>query len=245
MLFHAISAELLKCRRSAVWVAILGLPLLGVFVGCGNYAINASAMHGNPWQDLWTQIGLFYGYFFFPILIAILAAYLWRLEHLHHNWNSLMTAAVPVRVLFWAKLSVLGLLTLFVQCLLMGLYLLAGKLYFHLAGPLLPAMLWWLLGGWTASLSIGALQLYLSMRIRSFAVPVGLCLLLCLMGLGLFVNGFTAFPTALMIQGMGSLRGDTLPIPQLALFLLENLFYIFLFAALSVSRLKRKDVCAA
>ena len=96
MLINAIRAENLKSRHSNMWVAVLILPLLTAAIGAIIYGINASAnlYDGAVWQQLWLQTGLFYGYFFFPILIAICASYLWRLEHTNHNWNSLMTTPV-------------------------------------------------------------------------------------------------------------------------------------------------------
>lgn len=91
MLINAIRAENIKSRHSNIWVAVIILPLLTAMIGAIIYGINASAnlYDGAVWQQLWLQTGLFYGYFFFPILIAICASYLWRLEHTNHNWNSL------------------------------------------------------------------------------------------------------------------------------------------------------------
>ena len=93
MLINAIRAENLKSRHSNMWVAVAVLPLLTAAIGAIIYGINASVSlyDGDMWQQLWLQTGLFYGYFFFPILIAICASFLWRLEHINHNWNSLMT----------------------------------------------------------------------------------------------------------------------------------------------------------
>ena len=87
MLINAIRAENLKSRHSNMWVAVLILPLLTAAIGAIIYGINASAnlYDGAVWQQLWLQTGLFYGYFFFPILIAICASYLWRLEHTNDN----------------------------------------------------------------------------------------------------------------------------------------------------------------
>ena len=87
MLINAIRAENLKSRHSNIWVAVVILPLLTAMIGAIIYGINASAnlYDGAVWQQLWLQTGLFYGYFFFPILIAICASYLWRLEHTTHK----------------------------------------------------------------------------------------------------------------------------------------------------------------
>lgn len=121
MLINAIRAENLKSRHSNMWVAVLILPLLTAAIGAIIYGINASAnlYDGAVWQQLWLQTGLFYGYFFFPILIAICASYLWRLEHTNYNWNSLMTTPVSRSTIFIAKLVVLTKSILTAQVLLM------------------------------------------------------------------------------------------------------------------------------
>ena len=82
MLINAIRAENLKSRHSHMWVAVLILPLLTAAIGAIIYGINASAnlYDGAVWQQLWLQTGLFYGHFFFPILIAICASYLWHTQ---------------------------------------------------------------------------------------------------------------------------------------------------------------------
>ena len=80
MFLNAVRAEKMKCHNSNMWFAVIILPLLTAGTGAIIYKINASAnlYDGNVWQQLWLQTGLFYGYFFFPILISICASYLWR-----------------------------------------------------------------------------------------------------------------------------------------------------------------------
>lgn len=70
----------------------------------------------------------------FPALVAVYAAYLWRLEHLGHNWNLLMTAPVPRFGVFFAKFAAVVQLVLLTQGLTFLLYLLCGKVFAHLEG---------------------------------------------------------------------------------------------------------------
>ena len=99
--FRCVRAELIKLRHSAMWFAVFALPLIGVLIGTGNYFINADALTGDPWFDLWTQVALFFGYFFYPVLAAVVAGYLWRVEHFDHNWNGLMTTPVSASRSGW------------------------------------------------------------------------------------------------------------------------------------------------
>lgn len=246
MLINAIRAENLKSRHSNMWVAVAILPFLTAAIGAIIYGINASAnlYGGAVWLQLWLQTGLFYGYFFFPILIAICASYLWRLEHTNHNWNSLMTMPVPRSTIFIAKLVVLAKSILTAQVLLMIFVIAVGKLIFQFSQPIPLNMLWWLFMGWFAALGVAAVQLYLSMRIRSFAVPVGLAVCLCIAGLACYITGLgSMFPYSQLILGLSS-QDETLPVDSLITLIPMVIFYIVLFAAMAARRLKKIDIVA-
>ena len=246
MLINAIRAENLKSRHSNMWVAVLILPLLTAAIGAIIYGINASAnlYDGAVWQQLWLQTGLFYGYFFFPILIAICASYLWRLEHTNHNWNSLMTTPVPRSTIFIAKLVVLAKSILAAQVLLMVFIIIVGKVVFRFEQPIPINMLWWLFMGWFSALSVGAVQLYLSMRIRSFAVPVGLAVCLSIGGLAFHIAGLSEmFPYSQIILGLSS-QDEVLPIDSITTLVPMVLVYTVLFVILATNHLKKADVVA-
>lgn len=246
MLINAIRAENLKSRHSNMWVAVAILPFLTAAIGAIIYGINASAnlYGGAVWLQLWIQTGLFYGYFFFPILIAICASYLWRLEHTNHNWNSLMTTPVPRSTIFTAKLVVLAKSIFTAQVLLMIFVITVGKLIYHFSQPIPVNMLWWLFMGWFAALGVAAVQLYLSMRIRSFAVPVGLAVCLCIAGLACYITGLgSMFPYSQLILGLSS-QDETLPIDSLTTLIPMVIFYIILFIILASRRLKKIDIVA-
>lgn len=246
MLINAIRAENLKSRHSNMWVAVLILPLLTAAIGAIIYGINASAhlYDGAVWQQLWLQTGLFYGYFFFPILIAICASYLWRLEHTNHNWNSLMTTPVSRSTVFIAKMVVLAKSILAAQVLLMVFIIIVGKIVFHFEQPIPINMLWWLFMGWFSALSVGAVQLYLSMRIRSFAVPVGLAVCLSIGGLAFHIAGLSVmFPYSQIILGLSS-QDEVLPIDSITTLVPMVLVYTVVFVILAANYLKKTDVVA-
>lgn len=246
MLINAIRAENLKSRHSGMWAAIAVLPLLTAAIGAIIYGINASAnlYGGNVWQQLWLQTGLFYGYFFFPILIAICASFLWRLEHMNHNWNSLMTIPVPRSTVFIAKLAVLAKSIFAAQALLMVLIIAVGKWGFHFEQSIPASMLWWLFMGWFGALGVAVAQLYLSMRIRSFAVPVGLAVCLCIAGLACYITGLGGmFPYSQLILGLSS-QEKTLPVDSLTTLVPMVVFYIVLFIGMASRHLKKTDILA-
>ena len=101
MLHHCIAAENRKLRGSPIWVVFFLLPLLSAAYGTFNFLQNQGVLRFN-WYNLWTQHTLFYALFFFSPLVGLYAAYLWRLEHLGHNWNLIMSQPVPPLYLFMA-----------------------------------------------------------------------------------------------------------------------------------------------
>lgn len=246
MIKNMIYSENLKCKHSNMWFAVFILPLLTAGIGAIIFGINAEAnlYAGNSWQQLWLQTGLFYGYFFFPILIAICASYLWRLEHMERNWNRLMTLPVSRNMVFIAKLVILAKAIFMAQLFLMILVVIIGKLIFGFLQPIPLEMLWWLIVGWFSSLGVGTIQLYLSMRIRSFAVPIGLAVCLCIAGLVMYTLGFgSIFPYSQVILGLSS-QSEELPISSLITLIPFVVFYIVFFIILATKYLKKSDIVA-
>ena len=102
MLKRCILAENRKLHASPIWAMFFVLPILSATYGTFNYLQNLEILT-DGWYSLWTQHTLFYSMFFFPAMAATYAAYLWRLEHLGHNWNLIMASPVPPLDLFAAK----------------------------------------------------------------------------------------------------------------------------------------------
>jgi hypothetical protein len=241
---RSISAEWLKLRHSRIGLVLLVLPIISLLIGCANFYFNQSVLQ-NGWYSLWTQASLFYGEFFLPILIAICCSYVCRLEHLNRNWNLVLTSPISIASVFYAKLIVVSLLILFAQALFMGLYWLAGTL-FSIPEPFPVETIGWVMRGWYASISICALQLGLSLRIRSFATPIGMSLCAVFVGLGMYIAKMgLLFPFSLLTIGMSVLNQDKLSGIQNILFWLLNLVFIIVFASMSIHRLKNKDMVSS
>ena len=244
MLRRCISAEWVKLRHSHIWLILMILPVVSVLIGSANFYMNQGVLK-KEWYSLWSQVGLFYGEFFFPILIAICSAYMWRLEHLNKNWNMIMTAPVSAASIFLSKLIVVGVLLIFLQGFFFLLYFFGGKLL-GLTSALPRELPGWLLRGWISALTISTLQLALSMCIRSFAVPIGMGLCATFLGLGMYILNFGMFfPHSLLTIGMGVLsqtslssQGDHL------LFCIMNLLYIVAISIVAIHRMEKSDVIA-
>lgn len=241
MLFSCMRAELIKLRRSFIWIVFFILPILSTLMGCFNYLQNMEILT-DGWYSLWTQATLFYSNFFFPPLIALYCSYLWRLENFNHNRNALMTSPIPISVLYTAQFLAVALIVLLTQLYVGGLYLISG-LAIGMDG--LPPMqiLSWLLRGCLGGLSIAALQLFLSSFIRSFAVPIALALLFGVGGLAVVNTGYRLlYPYSLMLVGMNSNREEDLLAGQMPAFYVSCALFLVLFFALGIWYLRRADV---
>lgn len=241
MLLRCLKAELYKCRRSPVWLAFLALPVFPALLGTGNYLANIEVLD-NGWYSLWGQHTLFSSVFFLPALLGVFCGWQWRLEHADHNWNSFLTAPVPVGALYAAKLILAAGVSLLAQGWIGGLYLLSGKLA-GLSGSLPPELPGWLLFGALGGISVCAVQLFFSMVIRAFAPPVAFGLAGGILGLMVTAQGWGyAFPYSLLCLGM---RANN---PQMELdlsfFFLSALGYTGVFVLLALGYLRRRDVAA-
>lgn len=241
MLLRCLKAELYKCRRSPVWLAFLALPVFPALLGTGNYLANIEVLD-NGWYSLWGQHTLFSSVFFLPALLGVFCGWQWRLEHADHNWNSFLTAPVPVGALYAAKLILAAGVSLLAQGWIGGLYLLSGKLA-GLSGSLPPELPGWLLFGALGGVSVCAVQLFFSMVIRAFAPPVAFGLAGGILGLMVTAQGWGyAFPYSLLCLGM---RANN---PQMELdlsfFFLSALGYTEVFVLLALGYLRRRDVAA-
>ena len=125
MLLRSIRAELMKCRRSPVWLAFVVLPLFPAILGTVNYLGNLEVLK-SQWYSLWTQHVLFASLFFLPAQLGVFCAWQWRLEHTDHNWNQAMTAPVPARDLYLAKLVLAAGVSFLAQAAIGALFVLSG-----------------------------------------------------------------------------------------------------------------------
>ncbi len=243
MLLFCIRAELLKLKKSFVWLACFVIPVIPAVMGTGNYLSNLSILHGE-WYALWTQHTLFYACFFFAPLISVYCAYLWRLENFGHNRNVLMTAPVPLSCIFLGKLAVTAIVTLLTQLWMFFLFSISGLLVGLPGFP--PLQLFgWCLRATLGGLVCAAAMLLLSMCIRSFALPIGLSLVLTFIGFLFSNKGWGLFyPFSLIAAGMNAntyddkLAGNMLP------FVTSCVLYLLLFFGIAVALLRTRDVKA-
>ena len=172
----SISVEFRKLKSSKIFLPILILPLLSIIMGSINYYGNIGILE-KEWTSLWTQVYLFYGTIFFPVLNGIICAYIWNGEHVHGNIKLLLTSPNGYGNIIMSKTIVALVLNIITQVYFLILFMVSGSLFqFHSAFPF--TLLIWMVISSLYSIANIALQLYLSLKIKSFAVPVAISLVL-------------------------------------------------------------------
>lgn len=234
----AVRAEQLKLKRSPVWLAFIALPIISAFFGTFNYLNNIEILK-SEWFSLWTQHSLFLCYFFMPALIGTYCSYLWRLEHTRHNWNSFLTAPVPISILYLGKLTQAVRVTILGNLWIFLLYYVCGK-FARIPSSFPREALSWFLCGTLGSVVVCCVQLLLSLLIRSFAIPIGIALAGSIFGLFMTNRNYGMnYPYSLYCMGMRA-NNPYMEI-HISTLLVNSIGYILLFAALSIFYLRKHE----
>lgn len=171
----ALTAELIKLKRSLAWPVVVFLPIVLVLVGAATQLANRE-QPADGWHTVWVQSVGFYGLFPLAIGIAILGSLVWRAEHRGSNWNALMSGPATSLRIVAAKAAVVAGLTALMQVVLLIAVIVIGKAAFGLHGMLpgqyVAATMLLVL----ATIPAAAAQSALSMFMRSFAAPVAVAL---------------------------------------------------------------------
>ena len=189
----ALTAELIKLKRSLAWPIVIGLPVVLVLAGAATQLADGTTPE-DGWDTVWLQSVGFYGLFPLAVGIAVLGSLVWRVEHRGSNWNALMSSPASSLRIVVAKAAVIAGLTALMQIILYLSVLAIGTLAFSLEGMpdsqhlSITALLV------VATVPAAVLQSGLSMLMRSFAVPIAVALL---------ASGFST--AALMVAGNAAL----------------------------------------
>ncbi len=174
-----------------------------------------------------------------PPLVGVYASYLWRLEHNGTNWNMVLTTT-PVWRLVRNKILLCTVITFCTLGWLCVLYLLCG-LFAGITEPVPASLLEWLACGVLGGTAVCAAQCFLSLVIRSFAVPIGMALIGGIGGLLFTSKGlYYLLPYSLMSMGMRA-NNPSIQV-NLAQFAGWSVMFIVLFYLLSVWYIKCHDV---
>ena len=242
MLLRLIRAERMKLKRSPVWIAFILMPIIPAVLGTINYLGNIEILD-SEWYSLWTQHTIFTSYFFLPIMIGIYCAYIMRLEQNNHNWNKTLTMPVPKSEIFLAKLITVTFMILISEIWIGALLVLSGKIIGMTAAlPFQDIMIWCLFGS-LGGMVMAAVQLVISMFIKSFALPIGISLVGGISGLVFLAKNLGhIWPYSLMAYGMNSNSPQQMLESGYLSFVLICIIYIASFSILGSILMSRKRI---
>ena len=234
---HKRPIEILKLKRSPAWIAFFIVPAVSAIIGTINYLGNISILK-DGWYSLWTQHTLFLCYFFMPIIIGLFAGCIWRVDHNGTNMNLLMTHQKAERVVL-GKYAATCFISAISIVWVAILYLISGFVI-HIDGQLPSGLIRWLGFGILGACVICAFQVFVSLVIRNFILPIIIAFLGGIAGIGCIAKGipyftpFSLFDIAMNQRDLGSLNMGS--------FLLSSLILIAVFIMISILYLKKSDV---
>ncbi len=196
-----LRAEYLKIKRGWVWMTVVLLPGLAVVTGTINYINNPDTL-GKDWASFTSQVTLFYGLVFYSAGVSLIVASLWRMEHRGNNWNFLLSHSSTIGSLLLTKIFVAFVLTAIMQIFLVAATLFSGLFIVRVPeGSPINLVIVSLVAA-IGSLPLIALQTLLSALLKSFAAPVSLCVVGCVVGIA-SVTSYTLRPLSYVLpQGL-------------------------------------------
>lgn len=242
ILLKLIRIEQMKFKRSPIWIAFLLMPIIPAVLGTLNYMGNIGILQ-SEWYSLWTQHTLFTCYFFLPVMIGIYCAYIMRQEQNNHNWNKMLSMPVPRGMIFISKLAVVSIMIFLSEVWIGTLFVISGKIVGMSAVIPIKELLTWCLFGTLGGIVMAAMQLTISLFIKSFALPVGISLAGGISGLLFLAKDLGhVWPYSLMAYGMNSNAPQKMIASGAVQFIGICLVYIAVFTAVSSRILSKREL---
>lgn len=241
-----IRFEFKKIRKSAIPIILILFNLVGTLLGTMMFALNRKYLvDGTEALILWGQTVFYASQIFTPILIGTICSISCQFEENHKNWQRLLTIPIKPSRIVLAKIASLSVVMAISQLLVLCFYLLSAVVLKVSFVSFLPDFLLWSMTGWLATITIISIQIFISIGLKNFSVPILISAALAIAGLmTLFIgnNLYTIFPYAQVVLGLRARALVSFALPDLACFLILNGIYIFLFYCLSIWQLKRRFI---
>lgn len=238
-----IRFEIKKILHSSVPVFLFIFNFIGTLMGTLLFALNRKQLiDGTESLILWGQTLFYASQLFSPILIGIICSVSCQFEEKQNNWQRLLTFPLSPRQIVHAKFVSITLVSLVSQVIVLLLFFISALV---LRVPLVSFSLFlsWSVTGWIGTFSIIALQLFLSIRLKQFSVPILLAAVGSILGLlSLFISQqlFTLFPYAQLAVGIRARSLVSFELPELLTFLLINTVYTVLALQLAQRCLRKR-----
>ncbi|MBS4193130.1 ABC transporter permease [Bacillus sp. FJAT-49705] len=204
--------EWLKMKRQHVWILILFIPIVGALLGTFSFYSSYELLtkDTNEWYQLWTQVTFFYGLFLYPVLSSVYATLICRNENLQGGWKLILGLPVSHVNFYLSKLLWLLTLLLYTQMIILLATIMIGYQFDFISAIPIVFFIKATIFGWFATFPLAVIQLSISMKTKSFSLPLGINIILTFGSLAAMVIGVElfypwAFPSiAMAAPGEGS-----------------------------------------
>lgn len=237
--------EWFKLKRQKIWILLMVVPFISVILGLasflGNYDVLMDEKGDNGWLESWTQITLFYGMLFLPISSGIYAAMVCRTDHLNGGWKLQFSLPISKGIIYLSKLTIILLLILLMQLFLVLFYLIGGTII-HIDNPIpVTFILSAILLSWLGTFSLSSIQLWLSFKIKSFGIPLGINIFLSFLVFAAYTSKWgMLYPWAQPSFAIST--PDESPIQSYPLFISIVFITFLIFVLITSFRFKRADL---
>ncbi|MES9739583.1 ABC transporter permease [Peribacillus frigoritolerans] len=180
---NILYVERLKLKRSKLWILYLIGPLLGVLLAYTNFFKNYDLFMSpgeNPWVEAWTQVALFMGPFVLPIMVGIYAALVCRGEHAGGGWKQLLALPIKHSDIFLGKFLTVARMVVITMLILIIFFVTFGYMKGMEGGLPIITILGFMIRGIFACLPLILLQLIISIRAKTFGIPLAVSIVFTL-----------------------------------------------------------------
>jgi lantibiotic transport system permease protein len=180
---NVLYVERLKLKRSKLWLLYFIGPLLGVFLAYINFFKNYDLFMqpgDNEWIEVWTQVALFMGPFVLPIMVGIYAALVCRSEHIGGGWKQLLALPIKHSEIFLGKFLTVVKMVAITMLILLIFFIGFGYLKGVEGSLPLFTILGFMIRGILACLPLILLQLIISIRAKTFGIPLAVSIVFTL-----------------------------------------------------------------
>lgn len=166
-----LRSELLKLRKSSVWLLIFVSPILSLLLGLGE--LNAfPEVEQAQWTATLGVMAISHTILFLPLLTGVFSSFICRYEHVGGGWKQLLSLPVSRGKVYFTKLFIVSLLIALIQLLFVVALLFIGWMKGFSTDIPWGTISASVFGGWLACLPLIALQMFVSVAWSSFAAPL-------------------------------------------------------------------------
>lgn len=170
MFIHLLLSEILKMRKTHVWLLLFVSPFLATVAAlAANPPIEEAA---NEWSLTLLIMTPMHTILFLPLIIGVFTSFICRYEHKNGGWKQLLSLPVKRTHVYMSKFLLVMLLIALNQLIFMGGWIVVGLAKGFTDPFPMEIIVKSILGGWISTLPLAAIMLLVSMAWSSFAAPL-------------------------------------------------------------------------